>query len=171
MILHDEFIRRRSEFLAHDVEGDAPDASNKLAAEDNTMFLEVIGAQNKKCRVYGLGQLGDEFIASSSQAHSVDVSSTQQENIIANLREQLQEKDTRIERIELDLQQTRNLLTRVVSHLGLSPVTVISTAHDEDRTDPPTGPTTDPPTGPMTDPATGPTTDPAIGPATDIPPP
>ena len=90
-ILQDEYQRRRAEVHADDLEDFEDDIGDRSTPSDNDIFLDVVGGRNKKGYVYGLGQLGDEFVSSSSHctesATGPTVGYTQ---IIANLTEELE---------------------------------------------------------------------------------
>lgn len=46
------------------------------STSNNAIFMEIVGGRNKKGHIYRLGQLGDEFLVSSSiefDTSSVDV--------------------------------------------------------------------------------------------------
>jgi uncharacterized protein YceH (UPF0502 family) len=75
-------------------------------ASENALFLDIVGGRNKKGYVYGLGQLGDEFVASSTQSHQSDSTTMDYQQIIAKLNAELAAKDTRIERMDSQLQKT-----------------------------------------------------------------
>ncbi|TKY64306.1 hypothetical protein E2542_SST14199 [Spatholobus suberectus] len=73
--------------------------------------------------MYGLGQLGNEFLASTQCTQFDPNPSFNYQEVIANLNAELAQKDTKIQTIESELATTKSILHHVVSHLGLSPMT------------------------------------------------
>jgi uncharacterized coiled-coil protein SlyX len=103
-VFQDDFIHRQREALeSQPLEGEL-DVDFSVAKE-NTLFMEVVGGPNKKGHVYGLGKLGDEFVASYSQSNSQsnNALALDYEAMMAALNAKLAEKDLKIDRINNEL--------------------------------------------------------------------
>ena len=103
-------------------------------AEENALFLEVVGGPNKQGHVYGLGKLGGDFVAScSGSSHSNFASAPDYEAMMAAMNAKLAEKDLKIDHItnELadkdrkieqfgtELKETRSLVQQLIQSVGL----------------------------------------------------
>ncbi|TKY69967.1 transposase, Ptta/En/Spm, plant [Spatholobus suberectus] len=82
----EEFIRRRAD--THPVDDIQDVSSEQFVANDNAFYLDVV-KKSKKGNVYGLGQLGDEFLASTQCSQSNPYPTFNYQEVIANLNAEL----------------------------------------------------------------------------------
>ncbi|TKY72406.1 hypothetical protein E2542_SST01146 [Spatholobus suberectus] len=116
----EEFILCRADtYLVDEIEGISGEQS---FANENAFYCNIFG-KSKKGNMYGLGQLGNEFLALTQCTQSDPNPSFNYQEVIANLNAELAQKDTKIQTIESELATTKSILQQVVNHLGLSHTT------------------------------------------------
>lgn len=89
-------------------EGASSEGHHSPPPDDDTIFMEVVGGKNKKGHVYGLGQLGDYYMGSSSEMSTHDPVEVQQlKEVITNLRVEMESKDKNISELQSNLEATQ----------------------------------------------------------------